>query len=119
MDDRQERIIHDILQNHQDNLKDLIKDIYVEKEEKFKQATDDLYSKIAEFEARRSLDRQLDDKYRKTVKKYKKKESGATKKYMNNLYYFNSPFPYFRFHCSFHHRSIDTLDFAFCFSFHW
>ena len=59
MDDRQERAIHDILETHQSNLKELAGSIFVEKELQFKQAADNLYSKIAEVEARRKLDHKL------------------------------------------------------------
>ena len=58
-DDRQQRLINDILDNHQNNLKELAGGIFVEKELQFKQNADSLYAKIAEVEARRKLDRKL------------------------------------------------------------
>lgn len=59
MDDRQDRAIHDILEAHQNNLRELAGSIFVEKELQFKQASDSLYAKIAEVEARRKLDKKM------------------------------------------------------------
>ena len=86
---------YDILQKHESNLNNLVQDIYLDKVERFKQASDDLYSKIHQFETKRNLDRQMNKKYKKAVKDFKNKQSYTTKRYKdeyekldywNNLY---------------------------------
>ncbi|CAI2377556.1 unnamed protein product [Moneuplotes crassus] len=82
-DDVEDRAIHDILATHQDNLKGLTNSIFVAKEEKFKQAADDLHAKLSEIEARRLLDKKMSKNYKKQVKRLKNDEEYMTNKFMN------------------------------------
>ena len=94
-DDPQDRKINEILIQHQNNLKGLYDSIFVGKEVKFKEATDSLHSRLSELESRRSLDKIMKEKFKKTVKKYKSDEEGRTKQfyedyqrvdYLNNMH---------------------------------
>ena len=81
-EDVEDRAIHDVLSSHQNNLKDLTDSIFVQKEENFKQAADNLHSKLSEIEARRFLDRKMDKKYKKIVKKMQDEEEHRTNHFM-------------------------------------
>lgn len=95
VDDTQDRAIHEILASHQNNLKQLADSIFVAKEQNFKQEADALNAKLTEIETRRELDKLMNKKFQKRVKRFKEDEEILTSHflteyqkidYMNNMY---------------------------------